>query len=376
MPKGGGGGKAKDRAREREAVIGLALAQLPNEDEVRRSWSTEHDQCFPDLDQSLGTLGDLTGTGKRRSHRTLALHLLTKVAGNRGTSVLADAEDGLHKYVAASVEEAGQLTVKRAADPAYRPRPDRGRSPFPVARVGGRHRLPSPPPPGGPELRHGDPKVDEVLSGLHAAATKEDPKDTYWRAFAGTAKDPLDLSSDELALPMCSDEEDIVIGGRSSTRVVTWFSSAEPAAAFAHWTDPRRWHLDCSLFYAGMTAQQPIPDDAEDFSATFIEEVELTAGKTLVTPLVFTRTVRPPNLYAVHFALPKGTTTEDILVDSGSLIARYDEDLPEGHRTQLTAEKCIAFADPAMASWPTMCCDLFWTELTITVALGCAQDGN
>ena len=50
---------------------------------------------------------------------------------------------------------------------------------------------------------------------------------------------------------------------------------------------------------------------------------------------------------------------------------REDPNAPPESRTSLLAEKYILFADPAYATWPTVACDLFWTEFAIIMAQGC-----
>jgi hypothetical protein len=47
-----------------------------------------------------------------------------------------------------------------------------------------------------------------------------------------------------------------------------------------------------------------------------------------------------------------------------------DPNAPTDRRTALLAEKYILFDGP-YATWPTLACDLFWTEFAITMALGC-----
>lgn len=398
--------------REREAVLGLAVSQLPNADEVRADWGRLFDVKVPELAESLATLAELTSTRSRVSQRTFALQLLAKAARNRGTDVLGDAQESLRDYVRVSIEEVPFLNELRSARVAEQKREvDREQAAEREQAAAAREKaatlaqpvaadelveravpmrsaamamrsapeeeaaLAAPPratllPDDDP-----DPDVQAVFRGLNAAAATTTQQGTAWQVFSQTTQDTLQLTDDELALPQCTDDKHVLIGGRDSTRVVTWFSTAKPAVDFEYWTDPRRWDFDCHLFYESVKPVNPIPDTVEEYSEEFIEVVRFSPTKTLTTPLVFTRTVMAPDLYAVHFALPQNTVTDDILVDSGSLIARHDPDLPAGHATQITAEKCIAFKDPAMASWPTMCCDLFWTELTITVALGCAQHG-
>ena len=160
---------------------------------------------------------------------------------------------------------------------------------------------------------------------------------------------------------------------RESTRVVTWFSSNRPATEFRKWTDPRKWPIDCSLFFdsMGVVGEEP-PDDLEaSWTATFEEKVVISDEKVMTTPLRFTRTALGPSLYALYFDLPGAETTDDLLVDTGALVAREDPNNAPERCTHLFAEKCLQFRDPALSDWPTLLCDLFWMEFSILAALGC-----
>ncbi len=336
------------RALERDAIVGLALASLPDEHEVRALIRQGHDVALPELPEALATLASLTAERQRRSQRTLSLNLVAKVARRRGFGVLADAGESLDAYLAALLDEADELRSV----------------------------------PGGPELNpEQDPEhvadgaLSDVLGALRVVADSagEVPVPSHWATFCAGAAEPLGLRSGEINLPTCSDDEYIPVNGKAAPRVTVTFWDERPADAFARWTDPRCWDLDCSLFFESVTADPPVPMDVEEYEATFTEVVRIDEHKVLTTPLVFTREVSPPNFFGVYFDLPTGVTTEDLTVDRGFITARHDPDLPEGPRTLLTAEKCICFADPALAAWPTLLCDLFWMELTITVALGCAQ---
>lgn len=386
----GGAVETDGHERERAAIISLALAQLEPDQEarLREMWAGEG---IPDLATALGDLAELTARRERISQRTFFLQLLAKVAKHRGTGQLLPALDSLRSLTVAVTEEDRHLAEVRAererAAEAKRAAAEREQMAEMAAVELGTEDVASvlaltgapddaAGPVTGPPLSDPDDEVQGVFDGLNGAAFSGMELQSAWEAFTQTQR-TLTFTADELALPQCTDDKTVNINGHESFRVVTWFTSPKPAADFAAWTDPRQWHLDCNLFYQSVTPKNPsaIPPDQQDFSTTFVEVVRFTPTKTLTTELVFTRTYQPPNLFAVHFTLADPNGTADILVDSGSLVARHDPDLPPERATRLTAEKCIAFTDPAMALWPTLCCDLFWTELTITVALGCAQDG-
>jgi hypothetical protein len=381
--------ESDEHERERAAIVSLALAQLEPDQEarLREMWAGEG---IPDLATALDDLADLTEDRKRISQRTFSLQLLAKVAMNRGTGQLLPAMDSLRRLTVAVAEEDRHLAEvraerERAAEAKKAAAAEQmlemaevelamSDAPTILAMTDGPDAAAG--PATGPPLSDPDDQVQGVFDGLNNAAFSGMEVQSAWEAFTQTQR-TLTFTEDELNLPQCTDDKMVDINGHESYRVVTWFTSPKPAADFADWTDPRQWHLDCNLFYQSVTPKSPtaISANEQDFSTTFVEVVRFTPTKTLTTDLVFTRTYQPPNLFAVHFSLADPNGTADILVDSGSLVARHDPDLPAERATRITAEKCIAFTDPAMALWPTLCCDLFWTELTITVALGCAQDG-
>jgi hypothetical protein len=68
--------------------------------------------------------------------------------------------------------------------------------------------------------------------------------------------------------------------------------------------------------------------------------------------------------------------TEDILVDEGALDVRRVTSGSHQGRTRVTAKKAILFADPLLATWPTVACDTFWMDLVIDAAVGCLGPGT
>jgi hypothetical protein len=215
--------------------------------------------------------------------------------------------------------------------------------------------------------------AETLVGALTETANSDDPAASAWETFGPSAQATLGLSDAELDLPACSDDEEAKFGKQKATRVATWFHSHETADHFARWTDPRTWDIDCSIFFKSVELETPgeVPDGVQEFSAVFIEVVQLSTTKTLVTPLLFTRTIDPPELFALTFAMPPGRTTKDLSVDSGSMVVRESAHNPASKRTKLFAEKFLLFTDPALKAWPTLSCDLFWMELTILAALGC-----
>ena len=122
--------------------------------------------------------------------------------------------------------------------------------------------------------------------------------------------------------------------------------------------------------------EQPGPQ-GDEFCATFTETVNVGDDADLSTDLVFRRSIEGKVLYALEFDLPPGALPEEakIVVDAGQVTVREDPHAPDPtKRTSMLAEKFIRFKDPAYQTWPTVACDLFWTEFAITMALGCAED--
>jgi hypothetical protein len=399
---------------ERAAIVGLALSQLPEEQELvlRRELEASLGATFPSLPESLETLARLTRSGDRISQRTFGLQLLAKVARNRGTSGLEQGGNELRAYAEASVVEAQQIAEARARElrraeakeKATRTREERASEDreravdsevretapeasdvedlFPDAPPIEPAEDPAPPPPpaGGPTLASDDeePQVNAVLQGLDAAATSDPSDGSAWDAFASTAGGVLQLDDREVNLPKCSDDQKVTVGGKEAYRVVTTWKSKEGAAHFADWTDARKWDTNCSLFYESVTQVDPAnpAPDVEGYVADFTEVVKFTNTTKFTTVLTFTRTVRSPFLFALHFMLPPNGATQDIDVDTGSLVVRQDSDAADEWGTRLLAEKAISFTDPAMAKWPTLSCDLMWMELSILAALGCKLQTN
>lgn len=400
-----------DRDRERAAIVGLALAQLPNEREVREGLIADYDVTFPELGESLEVLARLTGGGVRVSQRTFALQLLAKVARNRGTLPLAEVRNELRRYVHVSIEEGARLSELRLrrerevlADDRRRTAREEDRADGEVDRSAG---VAPPPPPaevedgtiivrssdaperetpaepiGGPALGDDDPASQAIYDGLNACAGTTGAEGTAWEVFAANAQESLQLTDAEVNLPTCSDDEVVTVSGKAAFRVVTEFSSTEPVGKFLRWTDVRTWDTDCSLFYKSVKTvkKDAIPDEDEEYSELFLEIVRFSKNLTLETPLIFTRTIEVPDdptrsatVYLLQFRLPKGVETDHIEVDSGSLMVRDDPDLKV---VDLVAEKAISFKAPAMKNWPTLSCDLMWMEMSILAALGCVDKGT
>ncbi|MET0901873.1 MAG: hypothetical protein ABWZ52_01410, partial [Acidimicrobiales bacterium] len=101
---------AEDEARQRErrAIVGLALASLPKEqeDKVRNEvFAAKGKDEPPKLKEALVDLKELTDAERRKSHRVLSLDLLAKVADRRPDALEDDVEDEVEGFARAAVVE-------------------------------------------------------------------------------------------------------------------------------------------------------------------------------------------------------------------------------------------------------------------------------
>ena len=67
--------------------------------------------------------------------------------------------------------------------------------------------------------------------------------------------------------------------------------------------------------------------------------------------------------------------TKDIAVDEGSIDVRRVSAGDHSGRTRVSTKKLIGFKDKMLASWTTVACDTFWTELVVNAAVGCLGGG-
>jgi hypothetical protein len=355
---------------ERQALLGLALASLPNEEEVRKAIFADDESEPPRLGEALRILGDLTREeGARVSHRVLSLDLLAKVAHRRGVAALEPVATELHHFVEAAVIDGERVALAREE-----PSPHLEAVDEPLRADAG---APEPPPPAPVRALEAtpsdDPRVHATVQALLEVEQLVPSGEHYWRTFAKEAKDALALSDDEVFRPICTDDQEVDLPGGTAVRTAVWFWSDKPAKDFQAWTDPRTWDKSCHLFFKSVV-QKPgaaISATVPEFSATFTETVYIDGSNTLSTDLEFSRSVDEPHLYALEFALPGPPAPgAAILVDTGQVTVREDPNAPTDRRTALLAEKYILFDGP-YATWPTLACDLFWTEFAITMALGC-----
>jgi len=364
---------------ERRAILGLAVASRPNEEEVRAEvFRKRGKEEPPTLTESLAILTKLTDVrarfgvaaeDARVSNRVLHLDLLAKVAMRR-PEVLPPSEDGtLEQLAEVAVAEANRIETGEEHVDDEVTGEDTG--------DGILDGEPPPPPPPAPPPPEEDPVRATVDAFRNVTLLPPlAPNEHHWTRFARLAKDALNLTDAEIRRPLCTDDERVVMpNGLVAVRTAVWFWSDRPAADFERWTDPRVWAKDCHLFFKSVApkAGVPVPTGRSFDSTVFREVVSVDGDSELSTNLVFSRTVEDPHLYATEFDLPPPPLPDDaeIVVDAGQVTVREDPLAPPARRTTCLAEKYIRFADTAFETWPTVACDTFWTEFCITMALGC-----
>jgi hypothetical protein len=217
--------------------------------------------------------------------------------------------------------------------------------------------------------------LDSVAS-LSGAALAPPP----WQVFARQAAGPLRLTQAEIDKPLCNDSEVVVKGQYRAVGVTVEFHTDATPGALRHFCDPTRWH-ECSAYQHEMT---PWNDPAaitdqirpNGWRRDLVETVELSPKRMLVTPLRFTYTIQDQNDPAwVHLDYLLLRKTGDILVDEGALDVRRITSGKHQGRTRVSAKKAILFEDAVQATWPTIACDTFWTDLVIDAAVGCPDAG-
>jgi hypothetical protein len=227
-----------------------------------------------------------------------------------------------------------------------------------------------------------DDSVDQVRAALDAVRQLPETASAgeAWQLFAGRAAAPLRLTQAEIEKPQCNDTEVVVKGSYRAVGVTVEFHTDAKPEELRHFCDPTRWH-ECSAYQHEMTpwtGRGAVDEDRPNgWRRDLIETVDFLGGTTLVTPLRFTHTIEggaDPDWVHLDYVLLEETA--DIAVDEGALDARRVTGGRERGRTRVSAKKAILFKDPVLASWPTIACDTFWTDLVIAAAVGCPEDGG
>ncbi|MET0822721.1 MAG: hypothetical protein ABWY79_00050, partial [Solirubrobacterales bacterium] len=79
----------------------------------------------------------------------------------------------------------------------------------------------------------------------------------------------------------------------------------------------------------------------------------------------------PPDPAWIHLDYVLIEETKEIAVDEGSIDVRR----AQSGRTRVSTKKLIGFKDEMLASWPTVACDTFWSDLVVNAAVGCLGGG-
>jgi hypothetical protein len=230
---------------------------------------------------------------------------------------------------------------------------------------------------GAPEAEVGD-AVDTVhraldsVAGLSGEASAAD----RWRVFVQQAAGPLQLTQAEIEKPTCNDRERVKKGEHEAIGVTVEFHTDASPGELRNFCDPTRWH-ECSAYQKEMTpwdhpgAIDEVGPGPNGWRRDLLETVELTPGKELETALRFSYGIEDEDDPGwVHLDYVLLETTNDILVDEGSLDVRRVTSGTQRGRTRVSAKKAILFQG-LLAEWPTVACDTFWMDLVIDAAVGC-----
>jgi hypothetical protein len=209
--------------------------------------------------------------------------------------------------------------------------------------------------------------------------SRADPASDSWAVFAGQSAGALRLTQAEIEKPQCNDTEEVVKEGRPAIGVTVEFHTDAAPGELRHFCDPTRWH-ECSAYQREMTPWEDpgaVSEKRPNGWRRDLIETVVFPGQELVTPLRFTYSIEGETDPSwVHLDYVLLTETDDILVDEGALDVRRVATGTQQGRTRVSAKKAILFKNSVFASWPTIACDTFWTDLVIAAAVGCPDDGG
>ena len=140
--------------------------------------------------------------------------------------------------------------------------------------------------------------------------------------------------------------------------------------------DPTRWH-ECTAAFDEMQPWKGAGAVDEQrpngWRRDLIEKVDFLPGTAAAqTPLRFTYSIDDgPDPAWTHLDYVLIEETNDIAVDEGSIDVRRVSTGEHSGRTRVSTKKLIGFKDKMLASWTTVACDTFWTELVVNAAVGC-----
>jgi hypothetical protein len=181
----------------------------------------------------------------------------------------------------------------------------------------------------------------------------------------------LQFSQKETQRPFCDCSQTLIEEGYDAQGVVVDFRTGVPVAAMKRYADPNNWP-NCSTFFRAMDQQGARqPKGGPNWDATFEEIIDVVPGLTLFNPLRFEYRETPDGSF-VRSDYKLVVPTEHILVDEGFIEVREDTTTsPAG--SAVTVVKVIRFVDPEIQTWPSFACDLFWGDLSLDMAMQCSS---
>lgn len=376
---------------ERLALVSLALASLPNSKEVQAAFEASYPEfrALP-VSVALDVLAATLASPSSRMPRLVVLDALVRLAArtrklehtphdsplDRSLGRLAGAIAATAAHIDLSRLEAPSRAELRAAQ--SQPQPESHASSLPaqgLAGVGARvaqvfHRRPTVLERIGSGFSRGpDQPVTIIRDALIQVSNVQDLH-FAWEQFATQTAEVLHLSAGEKNKPLCDCSQVINVGGYDAQVVKVDFETEVPLDKMRNYADPRNWP-DCSTYFSKMMeypkGNRKTVSGTKDWLESFEEVINVLPGLTLINPLRFTYTEDDHHVCSKYELVEP---TEHILVDQG-YISVTDETPTK--RTAVEVVKVIRFSDPAVQSWPSFACDLFWGELSIDMAMQCAN---
>ncbi len=221
------------------------------------------------------------------------------------------------------------------------------------------------------------PAVETVKQALDAVTRRSvlAPARHPWKRFASDVRSALGLTQAEVDKPLCNDRQVIKKADVDAVGVtVDFYTDATPAEMSV--CDPTRWH-ECTAAFDPMQPWKGAGAVDEQrpngWRRDLIERVDFLPGTApLTTPLRFTYSIDDgPDPAWTHLDYVLIEETDHIAVDEGSIDVRRVSTGEHSGRTRVSTKKLIGFKDKTLASWTTVACDTFWTELVVNAAVGC-----
>ena len=228
----------------------------------------------------------------------------------------------------------------------------------------------------GVPAEHQAEALDTVKRALDSVARRSvlAPARHPWKRFASDVQSALGLTRAEVEKPLCNDRQVVAKAGVDAIGVTVDFDT-DAAPAQMTVCDPTRWHECTAAFHEMQPWKGAGAVDEErpnGWRRDLIETVDFLPGLKLQTPLRFTYSIDDaPDPDWIHLDYVLIEATKDIAVDEGSIDVRRAGAGESSGRTRVSTKKLIGFHNKELASWPTVACDTFWTELVVNAAVGC-----